>query len=39
MDSLLAATAERSGLVVATRNVSYFVRMDLKVFDPWTFEG
>lgn len=37
IDSLLAATAAHAGLVVATRNVRDFSRMDIKVYDPWTF--
>lgn len=37
IDSLLAATAVHADLVVATRNVRDFSRMDVKVFDPWTF--
>lgn len=37
IDSLLAATAVHADLVVATRNVGDFSRMDVKVFDPWTF--
>lgn len=36
IDSLLAATAAHAGLVVATRNVRDFSRLDVKVFNPWT---
>ena len=35
IDSLLAATAVHAGLVVATRNVRDFARLDVKVFNPW----
>lgn len=35
IDSLLAATAAHAGLVVATRNVRDFERLDVKVFNPW----
>lgn len=39
IDSLLAATAANAGLVVATRNVRDFARMDVKVIDPWALDG
>lgn len=35
IDSLLAATAAHAGLVVATRNVRDFERLDVKVLNPW----
>jgi toxin FitB len=35
IDSLLAATASHAGLVMATRNVRDFARLDVKVFNPW----
>ncbi|WPC67492.1 type II toxin-antitoxin system VapC family toxin [Rhodoferax ferrireducens] len=37
IDSLLAATAAHVGLVVATRNVRDFVRLEVGVFNPWEF--
>ena len=38
VDSLIAATAVHANLVVATRNVKDFARMEVNVFDPWTFK-
>ena len=38
VDSLIAATAVHANLVVATRNVKDFARMEVNVFNPWTFE-
>lgn len=38
IDSLLAATAVRAGLVVATRNVRDFQRMKAPVVNPWEFK-
>lgn len=38
MDALLAATAERHGLVMVTRNVRDFVRAGVAVVDPWVTE-
>lgn len=35
MDALLAATAERHGLVMATRNVRDFDRAGVAVVNPW----
>ena len=35
-DSLIAATARRYGLAVATRNVDDFRRAGLRVVNPWT---
>jgi len=37
-DSLIAATALRHGLVVATRNVSDFAPMGVRVFNPWDYD-
>jgi predicted nucleic acid-binding protein len=37
IDSLLAATAAHAGLVVATRNVRDFARLDVRVFNPWDY--
>jgi predicted nucleic acid-binding protein len=37
IDSLLAATAAHAGLVVATRNVRDFSRLNVKIFNPWEF--
>lgn len=38
MDALLAATAERHGLVMVTRNVRDFVRAGVTVVNPWVSE-
>lgn len=35
MDALLAATAERHGLVMATRNVRDFRQAGVAIVDPW----
>lgn len=37
IDSLLAATAAHAGLIVATRNVRDFARLEVGVFNPWEF--
>ncbi|MEI8326657.1 MAG: type II toxin-antitoxin system VapC family toxin [Betaproteobacteria bacterium] len=37
IDSLLAATAVHAGVVVATRNVRDFSRLNVQVFNPWEF--
>lgn len=37
IDSLLAATAAHAGLIVATRNVRDFARLEVEVFNPWEF--
>lgn len=39
IDSLLAATAVQAGLLVATRNVRDFSRIDVKTYNPWSFDG
>lgn len=35
LDSLVAATAKRHGLVVMTRNVGYFAPFNIEIFNPW----
>jgi len=35
MDTLLAATAIERGMILVTRNVKDFVRMPLRIFNPW----
>ncbi|MGD0103518.1 MAG: hypothetical protein ABSC06_05715 [Rhodopila sp.] len=35
MDAFIAATGERYGLVVATRNVSDFEALGVRLFNPW----
>jgi predicted nucleic acid-binding protein len=37
IDSLLAATAAHAGLIVATRNVRDFARLEVGVFNPWEY--
>lgn len=37
IDSLLAATAAHAGLIVATRNVRDFARLEVVVFNSWEF--
>lgn len=39
IDSLLAATALKAGLAVATRNVRDFERMGVAVVNPWDVPG
>jgi predicted nucleic acid-binding protein len=39
VDALLAATAIRHGLVVATRNTKDFVGSGVEVLNPWEFSG
>lgn len=34
-DGLIAATAARHGLILATRNVADFTGLDLTILDPW----
>lgn len=36
VDGLIAATAARHGLTVATRNIADFARGGVEVVDPWT---
>ena len=35
VDGLIAATAKRSGLTVATRNTAHFLRAGVEVYNPW----
>ena len=38
-DGLIAATATERGFAVATRDVSPFLAMSLRVIDPWAAPG
>ena len=38
-DAFLAATASVHGLAIATRNVTDFTGIDIKVIDPWESQG
>ncbi len=39
IDSLIAATAEESGITLATRNVRHFEATDISLFNPWELQG
>jgi predicted nucleic acid-binding protein len=38
-DSIIAATARHHGLTLATHNMGDFVHADVRLYDPFTYDG